>query len=337
MDHSPYLNKKLKPKMLLKFSKRYAFFSVIFFSSLVAGNCFADYPEKPIKMIVPYVSGGVSDVLGRLFAAKITDLTGKPIVVENKVGATGRIGYEFGAKANPDGYTVTSTDASLTMMPGMYNKLNFDITDLKAVALIADMPFVIVVNNPSKISSLADLIAQAKQEPKKLNFGSSGMGGVNHLVTEMFMANTGVEFSHIPYKGMGDAVIGLLSNQVDLIVTALPTGINFVKTGKMKGLAISSVKRVSSLSETPTASELGIPFVANNWIGVTMPKNSPREAFLWWQKNMSMVMSQPETKQKIISLGAEPNFLVGEDFGKMISSDTQRWTEVIRGTNIKME
>lgn len=310
---------------------------ILFLASIELTNAIADYPDKPIKMVVPYVSGGVSDVLGRLFAAKITDLTGKPIVVENKVGATGRIGYEFGAKASPDGYTVTSTDASLTMMPGMYSKLNFEYTDLKAVALIADMPFVIVVNSQSKFSTLSDLIRQAKLEPKRLNFGSSGMGGVNHLVTEMFMSNAGVEFSHIPYKGMGDAVVGLLSNQVDLIVTALPTGMNFVKTGKMNGLAISSAKRVTSLPEVPTATELGLPFVANNWIGVTMPKNSPREAFVWWQKNMSTVMSMPEIKQKILSLGAEPNLLLGEEFDKMIASDTRKWTEVIRGTNIKME
>ena len=310
---------------------------ILFLASIELTNAIADYPDKPIKMVVPYVSGGVSDVLGRLFAAKITDLTGKPIVVENRVGATGRIGYEFGAKASPDGYTVTSTDASLTMMPGMYSKLNFEYTDLKAVALIADMPFVIVVNSQSKFSTLSDLIKQAKLEPKRLNFGSSGMGGVNHLVTEMFMSNAGVEFSHIPYKGMGDAVVGLLSNQVDLIVTALPTGMNFVKTGKMNGLAISSAKRVTSLPEVPTATELGLPFVANNWIGVTMPKNSPREAFVWWQKNMSTVMSMPEIKQKILSLGAEPNLLLGEEFDKMIASDTRKWTEVIRGTNIKME
>lgn len=310
---------------------------ILFLASIELTNAIADYPDKPIKMVVPYVSGGVSDVLGRLFAAKITDLTGKPIVVENKVGATGRIGYEFGAKASPDGYTVTSTDASLTMMPGMYSKLNFEYTDLKAVALIADMPFVIVVNSQSKFSTLSDLIRQAKLEPKRLNFGSSGMGGVNHLVTEMFMSNAGVEFSHIPYKGMGDAVVGLLSNQVDLIVTALPTGMNFVKTGKMNGLAISSAKRVTSLSEVPTATELGLPFVANNWIGVTMPKNSPRDAFVWWQKNMSTVMSMPEIKQKILSLGAEPNLLLGEEFDKMIASDTRKWTEVIRGTNIKMD
>jgi tripartite-type tricarboxylate transporter receptor subunit TctC len=310
---------------------------ILFLASIELTNAIADYPDKPIKMVVPYVSGGVSDVLGRLFAAKITDLTGKPIVVENKVGATGRIGYEFGAKASPDGYTVTSTDASLTMMPGMYSKLNFEYTDLKAVALIADMPFVIVVNSQSKFSTLSDLIRQAKLEPKRLNFGSSGMGGVNHLVTEMFMSNAGVEFSHIPYKGMGDAVVGLLSNQVDLIVTALPTGMNFVKTGKMNGLAISSAKRVTSLPEVPTATELGLPFIANNWIGVTMPKNSPREAFVWWQKNMSTVMSMPEIKQKILSLGAEPNLLLGEEFDKMIASDTRKWTEVIRGTNIKME
>jgi len=310
---------------------------ILFLASIELTNAIADYPDKPIKMVVPYVSGGVSDVLGRLFAAKITDLTGKPIVVENKVGATGRIGYEFGAKASPDGYTVTSTDASLTMMPGMYSKLNFEYTDLKAVALIADMPFVIVVNSQSKFSTLSDLIRQAKLEPKRLNFGSSGMGGVNHLVTEMFMSNAGVEFSHIPYKGMGDAVVGLLSNQVDLIVTALPTGMNFVKTGKMNGLAISSAKRVTSLPEVPTATELGLPFVANNWIGVTMPKNSPRDAFVWWQKNMSTVMSMPEIKQKILSLGAEPNLLLGEEFDKMIASDTRKWTEVIRGTNIKMD
>ena len=304
---------------------------------LLAGWAHAQYPDKPIKIVVPFVPGGVSDNIARQVAIKITEQTGKALIVENRAGAGGRIGYEAGAKAAPDGYTIVATDATYTMYPGVYGKLAWEHSDLTPIILIAQMPFVIAVSGSSKIKSLQDLVAQAKANPKAINYGSSGNGGVNHLVTELFSRSAGISMQQVPYKGMGDAVVGLLSNQVDLLVTAMPTGLPHVTSGKMTALAVSSAKRASAAPQIPTASEQGVPFVSNNWVGFTVPKGAPREVYEWLSKSVIAAMATPDLKQRINAMGAEPNLLVGDDYGKMIQSETARWIEVVKTAGIKVE
>ena len=304
---------------------------------LLAGWAHAQYPDKPIKIVVPFAPGGVSDNIARQVAIKITEQTGKALIVENRAGAGGRIGYEAGAKAAPDGYTIVATDATYTMYPGIYGKLAWEHSDLTPIILIAQMPFVIAVSGSSKIKSLQDLVAQAKANPKTINYGSSGNGGVNHLVTELFSRSAGISMQQVPYKGMGEAVVGLMSNQVELLVTAMPTGLPHVNSGKMTALAVSSAKRASAAPQIPTASEQGVPFVSNNWVGFTVPKGAPREVYEWLSKSVIAAMSTPDLKQRINAMGAEPNLLVGDDYGKMIQSETARWTEVVKAAGIKVE
>ncbi len=304
----------------------------------VAGLAQAQYPDKPIRIMVPFVAGGVSDNVARQVALKITEQTGKSFVVENRAGAGGRIGYEAGAKAAPDGYTIMATDATYTMLPGIFGaKLNFEHGDLTPVLLIAQMPFVLAVKSDSRIKTLQDLVAQARANPNKINYGSSGNGGVNHLVTELFARSAGISMQQIPYKGMGDAVVGLLGDQVDLLVTAMPTGLPHVKSGKMTALAVSSAKRAAAAPQIPTATEQGVPFVSNNWVGFTVPKGSPREAYEWLSKSVLAAMATPDLIARIHAMGAEPNLLVGDEYGKMIQGETARWSEVIRAAGIKVE
>ena len=303
----------------------------------LGGAAQAQYPDKPIRIIVPFVAGGVSDNVARQVSLKITEQTGKTFIVENRGGAGGRIGYEAGAKAAPDGYTITATDATYTMLPGIFGKLPWEHSDLTPVLLIAQMPFVIVTKSDSKIRTLQELVAQAKANPKKINYGSSGNGGVNHLVTELFSKSAGVAMQQIPYKGMGDAVVGLLGNQVDVMITAMPTGLPHVTSGKMTALAVSSAKRAAAAPQIPTATELGVPFVSNNWVGFTVPKGAPKEAYEWLSKATLAAMATPELQQRIQGMGAEANLLVGEEYGKMIASETARWTEVIKGAGIKID
>ena len=208
---------------------------------------------------------------------------------------------------------------------------------LTPVLLIAQMPFLITVNSASKIKTLPDLVAAAKANPNKLNYGSSGNGGVNHLVTELFSRSAGVSMQQIPYKGMGDAAVALLGNQIDLMVTAMPTGLPFVTSGKMTALAVSSAKRAAAAPQIPTASEQGVPFVSNNWVGFPTPRGTPREAYEWLAKSVIAAMATPELTQRILAMGAEPNLLVGDEYGKMIRSETARWTEVIKAAGIKVE
>lgn len=304
----------------------------------MATMAFAQYPDKPIRIMVPFVAGGVSDNVARQVSLKISEQTGKSFVVENRGGAGGRIGYEAGAKAASDGYTITATDATFTMLPGIFGaKLNFEHSDLTPVLLIAQMPFIIVTKAGSNIKSLPDLVAQARANPQKINYGSSGNGGVNHLVTELFSRSAAVSMQQIPYKGMGDAVVGLLGSQVDVLVTAMPTGLPHVKGGKMTALAVSSARRAAAAPDIPTASELGVPFVSNNWVGFTVPKGAPREAYEWLSKSVLAAMATPDLQQRIAAMGAEPNLLIGEDYGKMIRSETARWDEVIKAAGIKIE
>ena len=302
-----------------------------------SANAQGQYPAKPIRIIVPFVAGGVSDNVARQVALKITEQTGKTFVVENRAGAGGRIGYEAGAKAAPDGYSIVATDATFTMLPGTTPKLAFEHSDLTAVILIAQMPFLMAINSGNKIKTLPELVAYAKANPGKINYGSSGNGGVNHLVTELFAKSAGISMQQIPYKGMGDAVVGLLGNQVDLIVTAMPTGLPHVTSGKMTALGVSSAKRAAAAPQIPTASEQGVPFVSNNVVGFTTPKGAPKEAYEWLSKAVVAAMATPDLQQRIAGMGAEPNLLIGDDYGRMIQSETARWTEVIKAAGIKIE
>ena len=304
----------------------------------LTGVAGAQYPDKPIRILVPFAAGGLSDNVARQVSLKITEQTGKTLIVENRTGAGGRIAYEAGAKAPPDGYTIVTTDATYTTLPGIFgSKLPWEHTDLTPVILVAQMPFLIVVKSDSKMKTLQDLVAAAKANPRKINYGSSGNGGVNHLVTELFSKNAGIVMQQIPYKGMGDAVVGILGNQVDLMITAIPTGLPQVTAGKMTALAVSSAKRAAAAPQIPTAVEQGVPFVTNNWIGFTVAKGSPREAYDWMAKATLAAMATPDLQQRIAAMGAEPNLLVGEEYGKMIASETARWTDVIKGAGIKID
>jgi tripartite-type tricarboxylate transporter receptor subunit TctC len=302
-----------------------------------AGPVMAQYPDRPIRIIVPFVAGGVSDILSRQLAQKITEQSGKVIVVDNRAGAGGRIGYEAGARAQPDGYTLTATDATYTMMPSLYGRLPWDYADLTPVALVSQMPFVIVVKPGGGIASLAELIARTKADPKKFNYGSAGNGSVNHVVTELFKRTAGVEITHIPYKGMGDAVAGLLGGSIDLLITAVPTAMGQVKSGRIVALGVTSATRSSALPAVMTATEAGIPFVASNWFGLTTSKGTPTEALDWLQKSIAAALAAPELRARIISQGAEPAYLGRDAFENMMQNEARRWGDVIHASRIHAE
>lgn len=303
------------------------------FSTLSA----AEYPEKPGRLISPFAPGGIADIFARTIAQRITEQTGKVFVVENRTGAGGRIGYEAGAKAPPDGYTFVITDVTYTMMPALYGSLPWDHGDLVPVTLVAQMPFVIAVNSNAKIASLSDLLARAKASPNKINYGSAGIGSVNHVVSELFRRSAGIELTHVPYRGMGDAMTGLLSNSVDVLVTAMPTAMNNVKSGKVVALGVTAPRRADALPNVPTATEAGVAFVASNWIGLTTPKGSPREAIDWMQKQVSTAVSAPEVKERIAAQGAEAQAMTTAQFAKLMQDEGRRWGDVIRSAKIKAE
>lgn len=297
----------------------------------------AQYPDRPIRIVVPFAAAGVADILARVVAQKVGELSGKSMIVENRTGAGGRIGYEAGAKSPADGYTLVATDVTYTMMPALYNSLAWEHSDLVPVTLIAQMPFVVAVNANAKTTSMAELIAFARANPNKINYGSAGIGSVNHVVTELFRRTAGIELTHVPYRGMGEAMTGLLSGTLEVVVTAMPTAMNNVKSGKVIALSVTAQRRASPLPNVPTTTEAGVAYVASNWIGLTTPKGTPREAIDWIQKQVSTAVSAADVRDRIGSTGAEAQAMTTEAFGKLMQDETRRWGEVIRSAKIRAE
>jgi tripartite-type tricarboxylate transporter receptor subunit TctC len=299
----------------------------------------AEYPSKPVKIIVPFAVGGTGDIVARTIALTMGKNTGVAFVVENRTGAGGRIGYEAGAKSPGDGYTFVATDATYTMLPGLYGKLNWDqANDLVPVTISAQAPFIVIVGPNAKAKTLPELLAYAKANPGKLTYGSAGVGSVNHIVTELFKREAGIDITHVPYKGMGEAMTGLLSGTVDLIVTALPTAIPHVKSGKAVPLAVTSAKRSSALPDVPTVAESGVPgFVAGNWFGLTAPKGTPQEAIDYVHREVVKALALPDVKERLAAQGAEGSGISPQEMGKMLVEDTRRWTNVIHSADIKAE
>jgi tripartite-type tricarboxylate transporter receptor subunit TctC len=305
-------------------------------SSLVLA---ADYPSKPVKVIVPFAVGGTGDIVARIIALTMGKDTGVAFVVENKTGAGGRIGYEAGAKSPGDGYTLVATDATYTMLPGLYEKLNWDqANDLVPVTISATAPFVVIVGADAKAKTLRGLLAYAKANPGQITYGSAGVGSVNHIVTELFKREAGIDITHVPYKGMGEAMTGLLSGTVDMIITALPTAIPHIKSGKAVPLAVTSAKRSPALPEVPTVVESGVPrYVAGNWFGLTAPKGTPKEAVDYIHREVVKALATPEVRERLAAQGAEPSGITPQEMGKMLADDTKRWTNVIHAAGIKAE
>jgi tripartite-type tricarboxylate transporter receptor subunit TctC len=307
--------------------------------ALFAGLASAQTPQRPLRVFVPFSAGGASDTYSRLAALKITEQTGRPIVVENRTGAGGRISWEAVAKSAPDGATAGLIDATYAMLPGLFEKLPWDVaSDLVPAAMVCQTPFVITVSAQSKLNTLADLIAEARARPGKLNFGSSGIGGVNHVVSALFLHDAHIDLAHIPYKGMGDAVVALQAGQIDLIVTASPTALGPVKGGKARALAVSTAQRSAAFPGVPTAAESGVPdYVVTNWFGFAFPKGTPREIVDALHRDVQRALSSPDVREKLAAQGAEPSSYTPDEFARFLKDDTRRWTGIIRASGIRIE
>jgi tripartite-type tricarboxylate transporter receptor subunit TctC len=204
--------------------------------------------------------------------------------------------------------------------------------------MVCQTPFVITVNAQSKLKTLGDLIAEARARPGKLNFGSSGIGGVNHVVSELFLHDARVSLTHIPYKGMGDAVVALQGGQIDLIITASPTALGPVSGGRARALAVSTARRSAAFPGVPTAAESGVPeYVVTNWFGFAFPKGTPREVVDALYRDVARALASPDVREKLAAQGAEPSNFTPEEFARFLKEDTQRWAAVIRSSGIKVE
>lgn len=297
-----------------------------------------DYPTRPVKIVVPYAPGGTSDFVARLIGQKLSERMSGSFIVENKAGAGGRLGFDAVAKAASDGYTLASTDSSFAMLPALYASMPYQVGDLQPVSLLTQVPLVLVAAEKTGFKRLSDVLRYAKNNPGKLNYGSGGIGSATHLAGELFSHAAEIKVTHIPYKGAGEAMKAVLAGEVDLLVTAAPTAAPHVKMGKVQGIVVTTVQRARALPDIPTAAEAGLPgFSIAGWVGLSAPKGIPMAIVSRLHREAVAVLAQPDVIEKLNNLGAEAVGSTPEEFGRVIASETARWTEIVKAAAIKLE
>jgi tripartite-type tricarboxylate transporter receptor subunit TctC len=296
----------------------------------------AEYPEKPVRIVVPFAPGGTVDFTARVIAQSLAEQLGKAFIVENRTGATGTIANAAVARSAADGYTLMLADTSIAMVPSLFKQLSFDVTkDFAPISLVISTPLVLIVPASLNVASLKDLIAQAKANPGTLNYGSGGIGSSTHLGAEMFRSAAAVDIVHVPYKGAGDAMQAVLGGQVQILVTALPTALAHIKSGKAKALAVTSGKRSAALPEIPTAAEAGLPaFTVANWFGLVAPAGTPREIVDKLNGAVVKALANAQVRERFTVQGGDPVGNSPAEFGKLIRDEIPRWAGVIRSAGV---
>ena len=303
------------------------------------GAAAATYPERPVRLVVPFASGGTVDIVARILAERLSRTLGQQVIVENKPGAGGTLGADFVAKAPPDGHTLLLAASShQSFHPLLYKRLPYDAHKaFTQVALFATVPNVLVVSNKMPARSVKELIAQA-QSGKRFFMGSSGTGGVNHLIGEMFELRAQVEFEHVPYKGAGPANNDLLGGQIDLMFVNLPTVLPHIQGGKLRALAIAGAERSPSLPGVPTMAEAGVPdFVVDSWSGVLAPAATPRAIVDKLSAEINRIARDKATADLLAAQGVVPRPGTSDEYAALVRFETQRWAEVIRKANVTMD
>ena len=297
------------------------------------------YPDKPIRFIVPYPPGGGTDVIARIVQQKFQAALGQPIVIENRGGAGGSVGTEAAAKSAPDGYTVLFTLSSHTINPAIFPKLSFDtVKDFEPVGMVASLPQILVTQPQFPANSVAEMTAMAKAKPGTMAFASVGNGSPGHLAGAMQALRTGVALTHIPYRGGGPAVTDVMGGQVPTLWVSIPAAAQFVKLGKLKALAVSTVKRSAAFPDVPTMQEAGVAdFEVDSWYALFVPAKTPRAVIDRLNKALNAVVGDPEIRDKLLAQGAEGVGGTPEALGKVVAAELPRWAKLAKDANIKAE
>jgi tripartite-type tricarboxylate transporter receptor subunit TctC len=306
-----------------------------------AGTAHADvYPSKPIRFVVAFPPGGGTDIIARSIAQKLSERVSQQVVVDNRPGAGGNIGTDIVAKSAPDGYTMLMGSAGpLAINASLFASMPFDPQrDLAPVTLAASTPNVLVVNPSLKVTTVTELIALAKANPGRINFASSGFGTPAHLAGELFNSMAGVKLVHVPYKGASPALADLLGGQVQLMFSTMPPALPHVKDGKLRALAVTSLKRSPAAPELPTMDEAALPgFEANTWHGVVLPAGAQAEVVTRLNREIVAILHLPDVVERLSAQGAEPVGSTPEEFAAYIRSETVKWAKVVRASGAKAE
>ena len=300
-----------------------------------------DYPSKPVRIIVPFGPGGAADTLPRLLAQHLAPMWGQPVVVENRTGAAGNIGMEQGAKAPPDGYTLTSAPVgNLAINPHLYSKLSFDVLkDFTPITLVASVQNVLVLNPAVPANNLKELIAYAKARPGKLTYGSGGVGTQAHMGGELFESMAGVHLVHVAYKGVGDSVRDLLGGQIDMIFAQIPAVKPHIDSGKLRALGVASPQRSPALPSLPTIDEAAglTGFQAVSWYAIVGPAGMPPAVVAKIQTDAAKVIQLPEVRERLQGLGAEPVGSTPAELTAAMKADYDRYGTIIKRLGIKAD
>ena len=312
-------------------------------AAIVAGTApthAADYPTKPIRLVVPFPPGGTTDILARAVAQQLSQTWNQQVIVDNRPGAGGNIGAELVAKAAPDGYTlVMGTVGTHAINPSLYGKMPYDhVKDFAPVILVAGVPNVLEVNPDLPVHSVRELIDYAKANPGKLNFASSGNGTSIHLSGELFKTMAGVQMTHVPYKGSAPALADLAGGQVQLMFDNLPSSLGLIKGGKLRAIAVTSTTRAAALPDVPTIAESGLPgFEASSWFGVLAPAGTPHEIVAKLNGAIGTWLATPEAKEKLLAQGAIAAGGSPEDFAQHIDRETAKWAKVVKASGAHID
>ncbi|MCW5658202.1 MAG: tripartite tricarboxylate transporter substrate binding protein [Burkholderiaceae bacterium] len=300
----------------------------------------AAYPERPLKLVVPYPPGGSTDMLGRALAEHLRKELGQPVVVENKPGANSGIGAQAVASAPADGHTLLlATAATMVLNPLLHNKLGYDATQLQPVARVAVTPLVLVARPDGELRTLADVMARAKAQPGRVTFASTGVGSTLHLAGELLQLETGTQMMHVPYKGSAPALTGLMGGETQFFIDSIATSSPLVKGGKLVALAVTSRERLALLPDVPTVAESGVPrFEASTWFGIVVPKGTPDAAVTRLNAAIASAMRDKGFRDSFEAVGLIiPEPMSVADFRALITDDSAKWAQIIKAKKISLD
>lgn len=308
-------------------------------AAVPATHAQAAYPERPIRMIVPFAAGGGSDISARLLADGISPLINQTVVIDNRGGAGSTLGTDIASKASPDGYTLLLGNISLAFNAALYKQLPYNaVRDLATISLATEQPNIIVTHPSLPAKNFQEFVALARAQPGKLTYGSAGLGSGTHLAMEMLMMSQKLDMVHVPYKGTGPAITALLGNQIGSFLSTFASALPHIKANRMRGIAVTSSKRAPTLPEVPTVAESGVPgFDYSTWYGVLAPARTPRPIIESLNKAIVTALNTPEMRQRYAAQGMDPRPTTSAEFAALLKSETAKWAKVVREAKIPLQ
>ena len=297
-----------------------------------------NFPVRPIRVVVPYTPGGITDTVTRIVAQELAKAVNQTVLVDNRPGANSILGVDIVSKATPDGYTLASVIAAHAANQTLYTKLPYDsIKSFAPVSLLVTAPLIVTVTNSLPVKDAKDLVALAKAKPGSLTFGSSGIGAAAHLVTELLMITTGIKLTHVPYKGTAPALLDLTAGQIQILLDVPSSMLPHVRAGRIKAIGMASEKRVQTAPEIPTLTESGVPVVGGTWVGWLAPAGAPKAAVDKLSGEIQTIFKRQDVRDRLVQIGIDPVGSSAAEFDKFLRNEVAKWAKVIKEAGVKIE